>query len=560
MSLLEIFSLLGGVGLFLLGMTVMSSGLRNACGNNLQVILERATANKYIAVLMGMAMTVLIQSSSATDVMVIGFVNAEMMSLAQAIGVIMGANIGTTVTAQITAFNLSAYTPLLLFGGAVMYLFIKKSIVKHIGEIVMGFGMLFQGITIMKAAIAPLQHSQGFVQFISNLSNPFIAVLFGVAVTALLQSSSSSTVIFQTFAVQGLLDYHTAVYLVIGAAIGSVTPNILASLTTNRNGKRTALLNLTFNIIRAILLCTLIGIFPRMLDLIQGLSPGDVGRQIANTHTIFAIIAVCVELPFTNQIIRLVQRIIPVLPEESAQAEERKLVYMTGNTSSLAPQVAMNQAQKEITRMGRIAAKNLHNSLDCFFNYTPEKAESVRSREETVNILNQVIADAMAGLSRMDLSRQNLRRVSMMTITVTDIERLSDHAENIVEYAEALREGHAVMSDEAVSELRRMAKDSMDEVNVSLDIFETGDFGRLTELEALEARVDEQEGSLVQSHVRRLMVDKCDPMAGVVFCDMVTDLERCGDHAVNIAYTLHERALASDTYGNGPEASADPSI
>lgn len=256
MSIAGIFSLLGGVGLFLFGMTMMSTGLKNACGDNLQTILEHATKNKFIAILVGLGMTMLIQSSSATDVMVIGFVNSGMMNLGQAIGVIMGANIGTTITAQITAFNLSTFTPLLLFGGAVLYLFMKNIFIKHIGSIIMGFGMLFQGITIMKAAIAPLSESQGFIDFLTTLSNPALALVFGIAFTALLQSSSSSTVIFQAFAAQGLLGYDVAVYLVIGAAIGSVTPNLLASLTSNRNGKRTAILNLLFNLIRA-------GIFDR---------------------------------------------------------------------------------------------------------------------------------------------------------------------------------------------------------------------------------------------------------------------------------------------------------
>mgnify|MGYP000077290121 CR=1 FL=1 len=226
MSIVEAFSLLGGVGLFLFGMTIMSAGLKNACGDKLQTILEHATKNKLIAIIVGLGMTVLVQSSSATDVMVIGFVNSGLMNLGQAIGVIMGANIGTTITAQITAFNISTFTPLLLFAGAIMYLFMKNNFVKHVGSVIMGFGMLFQGITMMKVAIQPLSQSEGFVSFLSTLNNPALAILFGIAFTALLQSSSSSTVIFQAFAIQGLLSYNVAVYLVIGAVsqfTGAVT-------------------------------------------------------------------------------------------------------------------------------------------------------------------------------------------------------------------------------------------------------------------------------------------------------------------------------------------------
>lgn len=539
MTIFEFFSLLGGVGLFLFGMTTMSSGLKNACGNNLQSILEKATKNKVTAVFVGLLMTMLIQSSSATDVMVIGFVNSGLMNLAQAIGVILGANIGTTITAQITAFNLSAYAPILLFAGAVMYLFMKKARVKHIGEIIMGFGMLFVGIAIMKEAIAPLSRSQGFIRMLSGLNNPVAAILFGIAFTALLQSSSSSTVIFQTFAIQGLLDYHTAVYLVIGAAIGSVTPNILASLTTDRNGKRTAVLNLLFNLFRAALLVLLIGLFPKILDLIQGLSPHDIGRQIANTHTIFAIFAVIVILPFTDKLIRLSCLILPVLPEENEELQDRSIQYMNQMTSVPAS-IAVMQAHREISRLSRIAAKNLHRSLECFFDYDEKKAAKVRAREESVNILSHSISDRMAELSTADLTIENMKRVSQMTLAITDCKRLSEHAENIIEYIEEMTLKRAEMSPAATEELRQMTMNTLDTVDLALDIFEFDDYTSLDELEAMEARVDRQENELVHSHIERLMHDECNPLAGVIFTDLVTALERCADHAVNLAFALKD--------------------
>ena len=540
MSIAGIFSLLGGVGLFLLGMTIMSSGLKNACGENLQTILEHATKNKFIAILVGLGMTMLIQSSSATDVMVIGFVNSGMMNLAQAIGVIMGANIGTTITAQITAFNLSTFTPMLLFNGAILYLFMKKNLVKHVGSIIMGFGMLFQGITIMKAAIAPLSQSEGFISFLSTLSSPALALIFGVAFTALLQSSSSSIVIFQAFAVQGLLEYDVAVYLVIGAAIGSVTPNLLASLTANRNGKRCAILNLIFNLIRAGILIAIINIFPMFLDFIQGLSPNDIGRQIANTHSIFAIIAVVIEVFFTKQIIKLSYKIIPLKPEETRAQEDRSLIFMN-QISNIPSGVALHQAQLEISRMGKIAADNLKCSLDCFFNYDTAKAELVREREETVNILNHAIADTMVELKDNNLSREHLRRLSMMTIVVTDIERLSDHAENIIEYIEQLNAKKASLSEEALSELKSMADNTLEAVYLSLDIFASENYSKLDRIEELESMVDDQEKQLINNHVERLMTSTCDPLGGVIFSDLVTDFERCSDHAINIAYALKER-------------------
>ncbi len=540
MSIAVIFALLGGIGLFLFGMTIMSTGLRNACGDNLQTILEKATTNKYMAILVGLGMTMVIQSSSATDVMVIGFVNSGMMKLTQAIGVIMGANIGTTITAQITAFNLSTFTPLMIFIGAIMYLFIKKRFWKHIGSIILGFGMLFEGITIMKSAIEPLAENPAFASFLSALSNPWIAFLFGIGFTALLQSSSSSTVIFQAFAIQGLLSYQMAVYLIIGAAIGSVTPNLLASLTANRNGKRTAVLNLLFNGIRAGIIVALINIFPQILTWIQALSPNDIGRQIANTHTIFAVIAVVIEMFFTKQIIALTYRIIPKRPEETKAEEDRSLMYMT-RTAQVPTIVVLRQAQLEITRMGRIAADTLQDALQCFFHYEEDLAEKVREERETVKILNGAISERMVGLRRFDMSKANMRRMSMMTVATTDMGRLADHANNIVGYAEQLQGKGATLSDTAAAELHDMADTTMEAVRLSLEIFSTENYDKLDVLELLESQVDDFQKMLIDSHVTRLMNSECDPVSGVVFSDIVTDLERCSDHAINIAYAMKER-------------------
>ena len=537
MTLLDAFSLFGGVGLFLYGMTVMSEGLKDAAGDNLQTILEKATSNKFTAIFVGTLMTVLVQSSSATDIMVIGFVNSGMMNLFQALGVIMGANIGTTVTAQITAFNLAAYAPVIMFFGVIAFLFVKNNTVKYVGEVIMGFGMLFVGISIMKTAIKPLSESEAFIRTISGLDNPFAAVLFGVAFTALLQSSSSSTVIFQAFAVQGLLSYRTAVYLVIGAAIGSVTPNLIASLTVNRNGKRSAILNLVFNLFRAALMMTLVALVPQMLTWIQALSPNDIGRQIANTHTIFAIIAVVVQTPFMKFLVKIVEKVIPILPEEDEQMKDRSLQYMV-NITKMPTSIALRQARLEVSRMGRFAAKNLREAVECFFDYDPSKAQRVRTREESVNILNELIDEAMAEMRDFSFGREALKSMSEMAITVTDIERLSDHAENIIEYVEDMNSKHSVMSPDARNELFMMARDAVEMAELAIDVFETGETIPLQRIEKLENRLDWQEKELVDHHIVRLMSNTCDPLAGVIFTNLVTDLERCGDHAYNIAYAL----------------------
>ena len=537
MTVFEFFTLLGGVGLFLYGMSMMSSGLKLAAGNKLRSILERATANRFVAVIVGVLVTLLVQSSSATDMMVISFVNSGLMTLSQAIGVVMGANIGTTVTAQITAFNLGAYAPLILFTGAVIQLFVKNSTVKHIGTVILGFGMLFFGISVIKSAIVPLSQSKAFISFLSTLENPAAAVLFGVLFTALLQSSSSSVVIFQTFAVQGLIGYHMTVYLVIGAAIGSVTPNLLASLTTNRNGKRSAVLNLLFNLIRAALMLILITVFPGFLNLIQNLTPGDIGHQVANTHTIFAILSVILEFPLAEAIVAMSRKVIPVLPEENRAVEDRKLRYLV-ETGDLPSSVAIQQAKLELIRMGKIARDSLADAVRCFFELDDRLAEEVLEREDTVDILTEKIQDRLISFRSMDYSRSEVNRLSQLMLVSSDMERISDYAENIAEYEAAYKERKASMSDTAREELKTLAEASLRSIDFALRIFSDENYRDLPEADRLEQAVDDLQTSCENAHIERLMEERCDPVAGVLFTDMINDLERCSDHAINIAYAL----------------------
>lgn len=542
MTKYELFLLLGGIGLFLYGMTVMSSGLRNACGRNLQRILEGATKSKLRAVLVGIAVTVLVQSSSATDVMVIGFVNSGIMTLSQAIGVIMGANIGTTITAQVTAFNLSAYAPLILFIGVIIFVFVKKQLVKYIGSIIMGFGMLFEGIALMKSAISPLAQTEAFVDAISSMSNPFLLVIFGILFTALLQSSSSSTVILQAFAVQGILTYSGSVYLLIGSAIGSVTPNLLASLTANREGKRTALLNLLFNLFRAALLMCLIMLFPVILTWIQKLSPDNIGRQIANTHTIFAIIAVIVMLPLSEKIVKLSRYILKPLPEEICMMDEKKLHFMN-NIGQVPPTILLAQARKEIARMGAIASSNLELALDSFFNQDVKKGEEALQMEEVVDYLNYAIVDKLVELHTTDMSQKDMNLVHHMMLVVSHLERISDYAENVVEYGQRMRNENAFLSESGHQDLLELAQLCLKEVKLCIEIFVGERYSQLKTAEKIEERVDNKQVEIIDGHVKRLANAGCNPLAGVIFTDMANDLERCSDHAISVARALDTKIL-----------------
>lgn len=541
MTVYEFFSLMGGVGLFLYGMSIMSSGLKNAAGDKMRQILEKATANRFISVLVGILVTLLIQSSSATDMMVISFVNSGLMTLAQAIGVIMGANIGTTVTAQITAFNLGAYAPIILCIGALMFLFLKNNTVRHIGSIIMGFGMLFFGISVIKSSIVPLSQSPAFIAFLSTLENPAIAVIFGILFTALLQSSSSSVVIFQTFAVQGLLGYEMTVYLVIGAAIGSVTPNILASLTTNRNGKRTAILNLLFNIIRAAAMILLINLFPGFLKLIQNLTPGDIGHQVANTHTVFAILAVLLELPFAGLIVKLSEKVIPILPEESKRQEDRRLIYMV-QTGDIPSSVALQQARMEISRMARMAQTCMQDAITSFFDRDLDLASRAIDTEDAIDVLTDKIQARLIALRSMDYSPKVLQQISQMILVASDIERLSDHGRNIAQYTEECKNRKTSVSKKGIKDLKKLAEASLKAVETGFDIFEHEEYQRLPEALQMQQEVDTLQSSAVNAHVDRLMKGTCEPFGGVIFTKMASDLERCSDHAVNVAEALAAQA------------------
>lgn len=538
-------SLLGGVGLFLYGMTLMASGIRHACGHRLQKILERATKSPMRALLVGTGLTVLVQSSSATGAMVISFVSSGFMTLVQAAGVTLGANIGTTITAQVTAFNLTAYAPLMVFAGALLALFVKEGLAKHIGAFILGFGMLFQGIGFMKSAIAPLATLPAFTRTVQELSDPFLLILIGTVFTALLQSSSSSTVIIQAFAVEGLIDFPAAVYLLLGAAIGAVAPNFLSALTTNRDGKRTAMINLVFNLFRTVLVLAVIKLIPATLSGIQALSPGDVARQVANAHTLFALVSALVALPFTGLLVRAVQKIMPLQEDELRQRDAFRLHYMN-NIKGMPGSIALKQAKKELSRMGHIALDNLEMAVACFFEPSPEKVKFVAENEEVMDWLDRAIIAELSKIKSAELSKQDMDTVYHMTLTVSDMERLSDYAENLAEHAVRMQQEKTVISEIGRAELKDMSDLTLQSVRLCMEIFDSEDYDRLPEAEALEQAVDNKQEEIVNSHVKRLMKKTCDPLGGVIFTDFTTEMERCSDHGLNIAYSLSRKQEKKD--------------
>jgi phosphate:Na+ symporter len=534
MSIFSVFLLLGGLGMFLFGMKIMSDGLENAAGDRMRRVLEVLTGNRFAAVGVGAGITAIIQSSSATTVMVVGFVNAGLISLLQATGVIMGANIGTTITSQLIAFKLSDIAPLILFVGMLFYVFIRKRSLVRIGEIVLGFGILFMGLSLMSDAMEPLREMESFRRLLVSFKNPLIGILFGALVTAIIQSSSASIGILQALATLGLVSLDSGVYVILGMNIGTCITAILASIGTSVNGKRAAGIHLMIKIIGTVIYLVVLALFPSIVSFVASLSPDNVSRQIANFHTIYNVTVTIVLFPFVKAMVWLIMRIMP--EKHASDHVEQKLVYLSERTAQT-PGLALTQTLKELSRMGEIAAGNLDRSLQAFFNRDEQAAYRVIEIEKTIDYLSHSITNYMIEFRGLDLSEHDLKTLGSLHHVVIDMERIGDLAENIAEYTLTLMEKRANMTSEAESELRTMAEKTQETLRMSLDIFDSRDKSRLPVVDAMEQEVDIMKKSFTNNHIDRLQLKACDPQAGVVFTNMVATLERVADHATNIAFS-----------------------
>lgn len=535
MDPLAILKLLGGLALFIFGMKMMSDGLEHAAGDRLRRVLEVLTGNRFAAVGVGAGMTALVQSSSATTVMTVGFVNAGLMTLIQATGVIMGANIGTCITAQLIAFKLTDIAPLILFIGMVLTIFVKRRMVTRIGEIVLGFGVLFVGMAIMSEAMAPLKNDAGFQNLLVNFSNPLIGILVGALVTAVLQSSSASIGILQTVAGLALIDLNAAVYVILGQNIGTCITAILAAIGTSQNSKRAAGIHLMFNILGTLIFIGVMAVLPNIVEFIESLSPADTKRQIANFHLLFNVSVTILLFPFASLMVRLIKRIIP--EKRSADCVEKRLVFLDARIIQT-PAIVLSQTLKELKRMGDIAADNLRRATEAFFDRNEAKARRVLDVEKTVDYLTHHITDYLIEFRGMEISEHDLKILGGLHHVVIDMERIGDLAENIAEFSISLTERKSKFSDEADAELHSMTEKTLETLRKSLEAFAKRDKSILAEVDKLEQEVDDMKKQYLNNHIERLQGKCCEPQAGVVFTNMVATLERVADHATNIAYSI----------------------
>ena len=534
-----IFLLLGGLGMFLYGMKMMSDGLEMVAGDRMRHTLEILTTNRFAGVGVGAAVTSVIQSSSATTVMVVGFVNAGLMTLAQATGVIMGANIGTTITAQLIAFKLSDIAPLILFVGMFMTIFMKKRLLSRIGYIILGFGILFVGLSLMADAMKPLQDNEAFRNFLINFKNPIVGVLVGALFTAIIQSSSASVGILQALAMLGLVGLDSAVYVILGQNIGTCITAILASIGTSTNSKRAAGIHLMFNIIGTVVYLILLTAFPVLIEWIRALSGANVSRQIANFHTIFNITITVLLFPFVNQMIGLIKKILP--EKVDPNKVEKKLLYLNEKTANL-PAITLTQSIKELLHMGHVAHAELKLAVEAFFEADDKKAAKALELKKTVDYFNHEITLYLIEFTGMDLPEHDLKIMGGLFHVVSDMERINGHAENIAEYAQTMADIRIKMSPEGMVELKLLAEKTIDALEFCLKIFGSRDIKLLPAAEANEHEIDVMQGTYIDNHINRLQGKMCDPKAGVIFTDMITDLERTADHALNIANSIKEEA------------------
>lgn len=538
MGVTIIFALLGGLGLFLFGMQLMSEGLEKAAGARLRGILEFFTKNRFVGMLVGIAVTAIIQSSSATTVMVVSFVNSGLMSLLQATGLILGANIGTTVTGQLIAFDLSSIAPLMVMIGVIMTMFCKKVNVKQIGEIVLGFGMLFMGLNYMSESMAALRESPKIVELLQSLTNPFAAILMGFVITAVLQSSSATVGIVIVMAAQGLLEFTICPFLILGCNIGSCVSALLASLGGKKDAKRAALIHFLFNVIGSTVsfIILLFAVGP-ITDFLLKISGGNVARAVANAHTSMKVFEGILLFPFMSWIVKLTYKIVPGSDKESEDVFE--LQYISEG-KMLTPTTAYISGIREIERMGQMAIANLKLSMEALCDLDEEKIESVYKTESYIDFLNRKITGYLIKVNEIDLPIQDSEAMGGLFHVVNDIERVGDHAENFADSAKSRIEKNIEFSDKAKKQLRDMTADVIQILEYSLDMFANRNKEHMQDIIELENKIDAEEKKYQKSHVKRLTKGKCTPEAGMLFSDTISGLERVGDHATNVAFSILE--------------------
>ncbi len=532
-----ILSMAGGLGLFLFGMRVMSDSIEKVAGAKLRRILEIFTTNRFSGMLVGIVFTGIIQSSSACTAMVVSFVNAGLMNLYQAAGVIFGANIGTTITSQLVSFNLSAYAPVILLSGVLVVMFCKNEKVKQFAEIIIGFGVLFLGLSTMSSSMASMREVPQIVELLSSLRNPLMATLMGLLLTSVIQSSSVTVSIVLLLANQDLLSLPITLYIILGCNIGACTTALLASLAGKKDAKRAALIHFWFNVIGTLVLYVLLFVAQEpVMKLIWSVS-ADNGRFVANAHTMIKIFQVIVLFPFSNWIVKLSVLCVPGEDKKVNYRESYQLKYI-GEKVVFNPATAVVEVIKELERMASLANENLNRAMNALVTLDEEDIAEVYEVEKNINFLNHAITDYLVKINQTTLPIEDLKSLGALFHVVNDIERIGDHAENVADAARQRKETGASFSPDATHELGEMLDMVNKIIQYSIDMFAKSDESHMQEVITLEDKVDAMEKKLQKKHVERLTKGECTAEGGMIFSDIVSGLERVADHATNIAFAI----------------------
>ena len=538
-----IFEFIGGLGLFLYGMNIMADGLQRSAGGKLKDLMGFLTRNRFVAVLMGAGITALIQSSSATTVMVVGFVNAGMLSLSQAVGVIMGANIGTTITAWIVSLNEwgsvlkpEFFAPLVVGVGAIMFLFAKSERKKKLGEIMAGFGILFIGLSFMSGAISPYKDAPVFSEAFRVLGkNPILAVVAGAVVTAIIQSSSASVGILQTLAMNGIVNWQSAVFITLGQNIGTCVTAILSSTGTGKNAKRASVIHLLFNMIGSVWFGIVMFIIFRFQN---GWASATINSvQISVFHTVFNVLNTLVLFPFGDALVKLSIRLIPDSPEQNMAEDtiESQVARRLDRRILNNPTFAIETAIGEVLYMGDITRQNLVLAIEATVENSKEKIQQVFRTEETVNQLEKLLTSFLVEVDNLSLTEAQHLKIKNLFYTVSDIERIGDHSENIAELADSKRKDKIQFSEKGNRDLEKIYTAAVKTLDASLEARKQGSLASVQRAQEAEKTVDKMEKELRDKHIQRLSKGKCAPESGVIFLDILSNLERIADHADNIA-------------------------
>mgnify|MGYP000892172421 CR=1 FL=1 len=520
---------LGGLGLFLYGMNLMGTGLQKAAGEKLKKLIEILTNNRLMGVVVGALVTMVIQSSSATTVMVIGFVNAGLMTLYQAVGVIMGDNIGTTITAQLIAFKLTDLAPLAVAIGVGAWIATSRKRAKNLAEIMIGFGILFIGMDMMGNGLKPLAGNPIFSNIMVSLKDPFLGILVGLGLTTILQSSSASIGLLQALASQGLIGLDIAFPILFGDNIGTTTTALISSVGTNKTAKRAAVIHFLFNLIGTIIFMTLLR--KPIESIVLRVSPNDIQRQIANAHTLFNILNVAIQLPFARLLVKAAMKLVPGDVEEATEAGLKFLDLRIIET----PSIALGQVTKEILRMGKIVEDNLVVAAKAFKNKDEKMTQEVFSQEKVINRLESDIVRYLVELSNAPLTDEQHTQVNILINVVNDIERVGDHADNIAELAQLGIDERLQFSEEAIEEFDNIFSKSLEVFKKTLEALRDVDFDKAREVLRLEEEIDSLEKEYRTTHIERLNKLLCQPNSGAIFLDLLSNFERVSDHSSNIS-------------------------